>query len=77
MSKRVYNPAYEFIDSYLSRFNVSSSFVEGKDLSDIESAIRPNTRVIYLESPNSLIFEVFDLREIARMARERYIHNNR
>ncbi|HOK29303.1 MAG TPA: aminotransferase class I/II-fold pyridoxal phosphate-dependent enzyme [bacterium] len=70
----VYNPAYEFIDSYLSRFNVSSSFVEGKDLSDIESAIRPNTRVIYLESPNSLIFEVFDLREIARMARERGIY---
>lgn len=70
----VYNPTYEFIDNYLSRFNVSSTFVEGRDLADVESAIRPNTRLIYLESPNSLIFEVFDLRAITKIAKEKGIY---
>lgn len=72
--RSVYGPAYEFIDNYLSRFNISSSFVTGMNMSDIESAIKPNTKLIYLESPNSLLFEVFDLRAIARLAKERGIY---
>lgn len=70
----VYNPTYEFISNYLNRFNVSSTFVDGRDLEAIKSAIRPNTKLIYLESPNSFLFEVFDLRAIARIAKENGIY---
>ncbi len=46
---------------FLPRFGVETTFVDGRDLAEIEGAIRPNTRVLYLESPNSLTFKLQDL----------------
>ncbi|MGB9683099.1 MAG: trans-sulfuration enzyme family protein [bacterium] len=70
----VYNPTYEIISTYLSRFDVSSTFVDGKDIMNIKEAIRPNTRLIYLESPTSFTFEIQDLPNIARIAKDRGIY---
>ena len=46
---------------FLPRFGVETTFVDGSDLAAIEAAIRPNTRVLYLESPNTLTFGLQDL----------------
>ena len=46
---------------FLPRFGVETTFVDGTDLAEIEAAIRPNTRVLYLESPNTLTFGLQDL----------------
>jgi cystathionine beta-lyase/cystathionine gamma-synthase len=46
---------------FLPRFGVQTTFVDGRDLEEIEAAIRPNTRVLYLESPNTLTFKLQDL----------------
>jgi cystathionine beta-lyase/cystathionine gamma-synthase len=46
---------------FLPRFGVQTTFVDGRDLAEIEAAIRPNTRVLYLESPNTLTFKLQDL----------------
>lgn len=70
----VYGPTYDFIYNYLKRFNISSTFVDGRDIEDVRSAIQPNTKLIYLESPNSFLFEVFDLRAIAKVARENNVY---
>ena len=55
--------------NYLPRFGVEHTFVDGTDLGQIEAAIRPNTRLLYLESPNSLTFELQDLEACARLAK--------
>ncbi|MBC7321386.1 aminotransferase class I/II-fold pyridoxal phosphate-dependent enzyme [bacterium] len=70
----VYGPTYDFIYNYLKRFNISSTFVDGRNVEDIRSAIQSNTKLIYLESPNSFLFEVFDLKAIAKIARENNIY---
>lgn len=54
---------------YLPRFGVEHTFVDGRSLARIEEAIRPNTSLIYLESPNSLTFELQDLAACAKLAR--------
>ena len=46
---------------FLPRFGVETTFVDGTDLTAIEAAVRPNTRVLYLESPNTLTFGLQDL----------------
>lgn len=46
---------------FLPRFGVETTFVDGADLAAIEAAVRPNTRVLYLESPNTLTFGLQDL----------------
>ncbi|HMQ46282.1 MAG TPA: aminotransferase class I/II-fold pyridoxal phosphate-dependent enzyme [Saprospiraceae bacterium] len=61
------------LTNYLPRFGVSHTFIDGKDLGEIEKAIQPNTSLIYLESPNSMTFELQDLRACAALAKSKGI----
>jgi cystathionine beta-lyase/cystathionine gamma-synthase len=55
---------------FLPRFGVETTFVDGKDPENFRSAIKANTRMFYLESPNSLTFELQDIKAIADIAKE-------
>ena len=61
------------LSSLLPRFDVSTSFVDGTELANFEAAITPETRLIILESPNSMTFEQQDLAAVAALARGRGI----
>lgn len=54
---------------FLARFGVEHTFVDGTDIENIRAAIRPNTRVLYLESPNTMTYECQDLAACAELAR--------
>lgn len=69
----VYGPARMFLSDYLARFEVSVTYVPGTDPQQFADALRPNTRLFYLESPSSLIFQIQDLRAVCTLARERGI----
>ena len=56
---------------FLPRFGVETTFVDGRNVENIAAAMRPNTRVLYLESPNSLTFELQDLAACAAVCRQR------
>jgi cystathionine beta-lyase len=58
------------LTDFLSRFGVSHTFVDGQSLDAIRQAIRPNTKLLFLESPNSLTFELQDLAACAQLAKE-------
>lgn len=58
---------------FLPRYGVEHTFVDGTDLENIRAALRPNTRVLYLESPNTMTFECQDLAACAALAKERGI----
>ncbi len=53
----------------LPRFGVTCTFVDGREIENIANAIQPNTKLLYLESPNSLTFELQDLEACARLAK--------
>lgn len=57
----------------LPRFGVSHTFVDGRDVANIERALQPNTKLLYLESPNSMTYELQDLAGCAALARSRGI----
>ena len=57
----------------LARFGVDHTFVDGTDAENYRRACRPNTTFFITESPNSLTFELQDLRAVAAIARERGI----
>lgn len=67
----VYPPVKGFLGDYMRRFGVETTFVAGTDVGEIEAALRPNTRAIYLETPLSNVFTLQDLRAIAALARAR------
>jgi cystathionine beta-lyase/cystathionine gamma-synthase len=55
----------------LARFGVTVTFVEGTRSENFENAIRPETKMIFLESPNSWTFEIQDIEMIVGIARKR------
>lgn len=67
--KNVYGPARSFMETELPLYQVETTFVSGNDTQELLDAVRPNTRMIYLESPTSLVFELQDIRAITRYAK--------
>ncbi len=65
--ENVYRPARDFLTALTDRMMLEVEyFTPGTDL---EPLLRPNTRLIYIESPTTFHFEVLDLRAISRVAR--------
>jgi cystathionine beta-lyase/cystathionine gamma-synthase len=49
--RNIYGPVRVLLENYLKRFGVEVTFVTGESNEEFEEAIRPNTKLIYLESP--------------------------
>ena len=64
-----YSWTIKLFNDLLPKFGVKTTFVEGSDTAAIEAAITPQTKLIYLESPNTFSFEVQDLVTIAQIAK--------
>ena len=71
MVDSAYAPTRQFCDRVLARFGVETTYYDPLIGAGIEQLIRPNTKVIFLESPGSLTFEVQDVPAITGVARGR------
>lgn len=67
----VYWPTRTFLGDYLPRFGIETTYVRGTGVAEFEKALRPNTRLIYLETPSTALFELQDLAGVAKLARAR------
>src|SRR4051812_8026948 len=68
-----YTWAKKMFNEILPRFNVSTTYVDGRDTKNFEAATKQNTTLYYLESPNSWMFELQDLKAVAALARQNNI----
>ncbi|WP_205502903.1 trans-sulfuration enzyme family protein [Rufibacter psychrotolerans] len=71
--KRPYTGTNKLMRQFLPRFGVEVTLVDGTDARNFLQATRANTALFYLESPNSFLFELQDIRAITAFARERNI----
>src|SRR5665213_127959 len=69
----VYGPVRAFTTGFLARFGVAHDFYDPMVGAGIAALIKSNTKVIYLESPGSLTFEVQDVPAIVAVAKARGI----
>jgi cystathionine beta-lyase/cystathionine gamma-synthase len=61
------------LGKYLAAYGITVTFVDGGDPVNYEKACKPETKLIYLESPNSLTFELQDIEAIAGIAKGKNI----
>lgn len=61
------------LTKFLPRFGVTCTFADGRSIENIEQALQANTKLLYLESPNSLTYELQDLEACAKLAKSRGI----
>jgi cystathionine beta-lyase len=68
MVDSVYGPARTLCDKTLARFGIDVTYYDPVIGADIADLIRPNTRLVYLEAPGSLTFEMQDVPAIVAAA---------
>ncbi|MBC8259962.1 MAG: cystathionine beta-lyase [SAR324 cluster bacterium] len=70
MTDSTYAPTRRFCDSVLKRFGVETTYYDPLIGAEIKSLLRPNTAVVFTESPGSHTFEVQDIPSIAEVAHQ-------
>ncbi len=73
ISDSVYGPTRRFCNNELTRFGVETTYYDPLIGSDISKLIKKNTKVIFVESPGSLTFEVQDIPTISKIAKKHNI----
>lgn len=68
-----YGPTRKFCESVLKKIGVATTYYDPASGEDIKDLIRPETRLIWMESPGSQTFEIQDVATIARVARSHSI----
>jgi cystathionine beta-lyase len=71
VSDSVYNPTRRFCDRLLTKLGVETTYYDPVIAAGIDKLVRPNTRLIFTESPGSQTFEVQDIPAIAAVAKKR------
>jgi methionine-gamma-lyase len=64
----VYGPSRGLMEKHMSRFGVESTYVDTSDLANLAKAMRPNTKVVYIESPSNPAMSVTDIAAAAEIA---------
>ena len=68
--KDPYSWVKRMFDLIFSRFGVTTTYIDGTEISQFENALQPNSRFIYLESPNSWNFAIQDIEQVVAFARK-------
>lgn len=68
--KTIYGGSYNLLAHTLSQFGVNTTFVNAHDLKDVEDAIKPNTKAIYLETLGNPNADIPDLDAISAIAKK-------
>jgi methionine-gamma-lyase len=66
----VYGPSRGLIEKHYQRFGVEADFVDTADLENLRRAMRPSTRLVYVESPSNPAMQVTDIAAAAAIAHE-------
>ncbi len=66
----VYGPSRGILETYFSRFGVDADFIDTSDPFAVEKAIRPNTKLIYIETPTNPTIKLTDIEQVAAIAHQ-------
>ncbi len=69
-SRSVFGTTNVVFDRYLKKFGIETTMVDLKDLSSWESAIRPETKLLFLETPSNPLSEIGDIAALAKLAHD-------
>ncbi len=70
LQRMLYGGTYHLITEQFEKFGIDYTFIDGSDPTSFEKAIRPTTRVVYIETPSNPLLTITDIRAFADIARE-------
>lgn len=69
----VYGGTFRLFDKVLTRFKLEFTFMDLSDLHAVEKAIKPNTRLLWIESPTNPTLKIFDIAALTKLARSKNV----
>lgn len=66
----IYGGVTKFLSQWLPKMGIETTFVDTTDYTQHERAIRPNTRLLHVESPTNPMLRIVDLKKVAAIARQ-------
>jgi len=69
----VYGPSRVVMEEHYSRFGIESTYVNTSNIQNIKNAIKPTTKVLYLETPANPTIEISDLKACVELAKSHNI----
>lgn len=69
----VYGGTFRLFDKVLTKNGLEYTIIDTSDLTQIENAIQPNTKALYLESPSNPLLKITDLEKSAEIARKHHL----
>jgi len=64
----LYGGTYRVFERVFKRYNIEASYVQANAIEDYEQAIRPNTKLIWLETPTNPLLRLVDIAAVAKVA---------
>ncbi|MBX3490189.1 O-succinylhomoserine sulfhydrylase [Parvibaculum sp.] len=69
-SRALFGSCRYIVEELLPRFGVTSTLVDGRDIDAWKKAVRPNTRMFFLETPSNPTLEIIDIKAVAEIAHQ-------
>ncbi|OGI47933.1 MAG: O-succinylhomoserine sulfhydrylase, partial [Candidatus Muproteobacteria bacterium RIFCSPHIGHO2_01_FULL_65_16] len=70
-SRNIFGSTVMLFNNYLAKFGVETTYVSLTDYAAWERAIRPNTKLLFLETPSNPLTEIADIARLSKLARAR------
>jgi cystathionine gamma-lyase/cystathionine beta-lyase/cystathionine gamma-lyase/homocysteine desulfhydrase len=71
VSDNTYGGTFRLFDKVMAKHGLEFSYVDASDVSRVRDAVRPSTRMIFLETPTNPVMTITDIAAVAEVARER------
>ncbi|MCZ8516536.1 aminotransferase class I/II-fold pyridoxal phosphate-dependent enzyme [Paenibacillus filicis] len=67
----VYGGTYRLLTTILTRMNIETTFVDMTDLNQVQAALKPNTKAVFLETPSNPTLKITDIAAVTAWTKER------
>ncbi len=73
LQNEIYGGAFHFAEEEFDKYGIEYSFTKGNNIEDFESLIKPNTKVIYIETPSNPLLTIVDIKAIGKLAKKHHL----
>ncbi|MDB5814828.1 MAG: O-succinylhomoserine sulfhydrylase [Rhodocyclales bacterium] len=69
-SRGLFGSTQTFFNAYMAKFGVETTFVSATDLAEYEAAVRPTTKLVFVETPSNPLTQLVDIAAVSAIARK-------
>lgn len=69
-SRSLFGATVNLFNNILKRFGVETTFVSATDVNEWQSAVRPNTKLLFIETPSNPLTEISDIAALSAVAKK-------